>query len=919
MGTHPIFESDFDCLTDSWMDDKLEYSIKACSTEAPGYPAENVLNFNTIGWRSADLCDFPQSIICKLNAECSLRKVQLLGHNYMIPQRVVLYVGNFHNKYEKHIWKKIGFVTFSDNSKTSYKQRELKTINLKDMDISGQYVKFVVFQNHDNKKNIFNQVGLDYIYITGEPKPEADPAAAELASKYLENAGKKNGDVRYGGGKGKAKQTGDRETEMMLAKMKEEKKFAEDKEDFDLAAALKDTIGACTTLSEQIWMCDVQKSEKVSEEKYDEAKGLKIRRDELKLRRDRLIDENLYKFGFNADYFLSNDQRSSKSSISTERQSKYSQEDNGYLEVSPKASVSNGYEEQQPPYTDRRDDKRSIVDFSADNEIVVAPLYEYDTDDADEIAREHAIYHNQTVSHDERGINNHGKTFQEILDEELKKENQRNPNANQDDFIDIDDKKRRENEQYISLFGEKFVIDAISKKHSQRLSAVDQLKEIIHSKMNETDNREEQRDYVRGANHFIGQFLQDGVKEVQAAGIELIPLIIQYCTMHYGTQADVNYILEINLPILLKKSAEAVPNLVGDLPKQVKPNEILNATVNIGTLESVQRTPLYYTKVFTPFATEAQKRTNPTSRNKKENILTPKQTYARLEIVEKIIRTQQTLLAKHWDTEKYFFATFEMVEIGLKHHNNCVREKARGIIKFMYRVNDEKTRDMFDIIIQNDRDKQIRDKTVQDIHDDFDKIDGKPTKKELEAKQKQAEAAEAARKAAEVKELQRKLEEVKELNRQAQESKNALKQAPDPSSRIPGSNPKESVISDSTASVDESNDKSCIFCGEYNENFDGAGLDVHYWKHCPMLKRCGRCKMVVEVSSYSAHLLDECEQKAKYVECEKCNEAVEAENLKEHQLNKKICFPKRPGKVRGKPKRNNKNGLGSLYIMSRPM
>ena len=42
------------------------------------------------------------------------------------------------------------------------------------------------------------------------------------------------------------------------------------------------------------------------------------------------------------------------------------------------------------------------------------------------------------------------------------------------------------------------------------------------------------------------------------------------------------------------------------------------------------------------------------------------------------------------------------------------------------------------------------------------------------------------------KELQRKLEEVKELNRQAQESKNALKQAPDPSSHIPGPNPKES-------------------------------------------------------------------------------------------------------------------------------
>ena len=136
------------------------------------------------------------------------------------------------------------------------------------------------------------------------------------------------------------------------------------------------------------------------------------------------------------------------------------------------------------------------------------------------------------------------------------------------------------------LLIEKFV--KIHKCHQnildQETKFLDQLKEIIHSKMNETDNREEQRDYIRGANHFISQFLQDGVKEVQAAGIELISLIIQYCTMHYGTQADVNYILEINLPILLKKSAEAVPNLVGDLPKQVKPNEILNATVNIGTL-----------------------------------------------------------------------------------------------------------------------------------------------------------------------------------------------------------------------------------------------------------------------------------------------------------------------------------------------
>ena len=51
-------------------------------------------------------------------------------------------------------------------------------------------------------------------------------------------------------------------------------------------------------------------------------------------------------------------------------------------------------------------------------------------------------------------------------------------------------------------------------------------------------------------------------------------------------------------------------------------------------------------------------------------------------------------------------------------------------------------------------------------------------------------------------------------------------------------------------SADEANDKTCIFCGEYDETFDGQGLDLHYWKHCPMLQRCKRCTMVVEVSGH---------------------------------------------------------------------
>ena len=42
----------------------------------------------------------------------------------------------------------------------------------------------------------------------------------------------------------------------------------------------------------------------------------------------------------------------------------------------------------------------------------------------------------------------------------------------------------------------------------------------------------------------------------------------------------------------------------------------------------------------------------------------------------------------------------------------------------------------------------------------------------------------------------------------------------------------------------------CIFCGERNSSFTEEGLDLHYWKNCPMLKRCANCKQVSHVEPY---------------------------------------------------------------------
>ena len=103
--------------------------------------------------------EFPVHVILDLKSKSQVTKIQVLGHTYMIPQRVVLYGGDFSNKFEKKIWKKIGYITFNENA--SGKHRELKTINLHEFNIQAQYLKFEVHECFNNRRNLFNKVAIE--------------------------------------------------------------------------------------------------------------------------------------------------------------------------------------------------------------------------------------------------------------------------------------------------------------------------------------------------------------------------------------------------------------------------------------------------------------------------------------------------------------------------------------------------------------------------------------------------------------------------------------------------------------------------------------------------------------------------------------------------------------------------------------
>uniref|UniRef100_A0A4W5KRW8 Centrosomal protein CEP104 Zn finger domain-containing protein n=1 Tax=Hucho hucho TaxID=62062 RepID=A0A4W5KRW8_9TELE len=60
--------------------------------------------------------------------------------------------------------------------------------------------------------------------------------------------------------------------------------------------------------------------------------------------------------------------------------------------------------------------------------------------------------------------------------------------------------------------------------------------------------------------------------------------------------------------------------------------------------------------------------------------------------------------------------------------------------------------------------------------------------------------------------------------------------------KAPQNNPADA--GDDQSSVVNHLDNLCIFCGDKDESFTEDELDLHYWKHCPMLRRCDQCRQV---------------------------------------------------------------------------
>lgn len=128
----------------------------------------------------------------------------------------------------------------------------------------------------------------------------------------------------------------------------------------------------------------------------------------------------------------------------------------------------------------------------------------------------------------------------------------------------------------------------------------------------------------------------------------------------------------------------------------------------------------------------------------------------------------------------FFREAFARFDEGIRHRDAQVRAKACELLYLLYSQNGAMARNMFELLVKGDGVEVKNDlpqKIVDQIYDEFDKLDGKPTKKQLEAERKKQEAVRKRAEQAEIEELQKQIAAARQANRNQEMRSGAQSQA----------------------------------------------------------------------------------------------------------------------------------------------
>lgn len=183
----------------------------------------------------------------------------------------------------------------------------------------------------------------------------------------------------------------------------------------------------------------------------------------------------------------------------------------------------------------------------------------------------------------------------------------------------------------------------------------------------------------------------------------------------------------------------------------------------------------------------------------------PRLAMSRLQMLEQLVLTLGISPDKHSGLTCRILA--EAGISGINHPTEGVRKIAERVLLLVYRVNQRLVRKL----VPPDDDVTRRNLMYRQLFQEFDKID---------------------------------LEKNHELSNGAGAQEQPLK--------VDGNG---EAAAEEEVEEDLPTGQTCPFCDEVIYGPDD--LDKHYWKSCPLLTKCPQCSLVLEVGSFSAHLISE--------------------------------------------------------------
>ncbi|XP_017322902.1 centrosomal protein of 104 kDa isoform X1 [Ictalurus punctatus] len=834
----------------SGMPRKIGFTVISWSGHEENYSArELMVHAPTInGWRSARFCPFPQEITLQMVERCRVRKLQLLAHQYLISAKVEFHIGDREPASPRRLqqFRRLGYVSLSTNEKTGFRARELKSVHV---DAVGTYLKLTFHKNHVNQYNIYNQVALVAINILGDPMDCSDsspiPGRDQLIDQYIGSTQHSSSlDGSYAGYKHESisplddlafDMYQDPEVAHIIRLLDDKKQEMVRLERYHLAKKLKQAIADLQKVGECLGRYDVEKHSAIEREDYDTAKQKKEQMEAYRLRvyqqlelHDLLDMGQIQRMPVNVSDcgITSPSVRPLQHSMPLSETPKKKNQEQLLVEEKQITPKPMSPEHTSAPHTPPHFPNIDVSSLPYEERPLPA------------------------LKRSETRLQPQAEQMLAPLDPS----SAHSPEVTGEPEP-LSEKAQREAVLPIEVYGDSLVAGAYSKTWSYRQDSL----LAVYKKLTEVSPgtpKPELTNMMRAAVFLCKKALTDKVSSVFQASLKLLRMILkEFVSSHQLGRSEISYCVEHVWPSLLYRTGEFTVRLR---------TLAISFIQEMAVYKEVRALQFVPTELVKPIKSSMPARL----------------ALSRLELLEKLLEQLGSNNSGFTlDNVMRFLAG------ALEHCAASVREVAVRIVQMMYHLHGRS------ILSYLPPDNPSTQKNIlyKHLFDSFAKIDGRlPQSQVMKGRvQKEGEKEEQ-----EIKSLQEQLAVLKEISEKGKEKNKSPERKPEKPHKPGVKKGTHSISTDGKGgqSIPNYLDNLCIFCGEKDKSFTEEGLDLHYWKHCPMLCRCPQCRQVVEIASLAEHLLSECEHKSDFTQCHQCSEAIIKNKLTEH-VQSTACNP----------------------------